>query len=259
VAFRQALKLLAGFLRELAFGPFRELLHALERVMRGSARALLAVGLGLLLGWWLYVPAHELLHAFGCRIAGGEVSRLDIDPLYGAHWLSRLFPFVQPGGTYAGRLSGFDTRGSDWIYLATDLAPFVLTLLPGFWWLRRAARAGNPVAFGAALPMAFAPLVSLTGDAYEIGSLAVVNLPPWMGRRILVGDDIGAKWREISGLSAGAGAGEPGLLAGVVVAALLGLVWALVWMLLARRLAAGLGQLEIAPAVLSAGTIPRSG
>ena len=48
--------------------------------------------------------------------------------------------FVVSGSEYAGRLSGFDTRGSDWIYLATDLGPFVLTIFPGVWWMRRAAR-----------------------------------------------------------------------------------------------------------------------
>jgi len=52
------------------------------------------------------------------------VSRLEIDPLYGADALARIFPFVSPGGAYAGRLSGFDTRGSDWIYWLTDLAFF---------------------------------------------------------------------------------------------------------------------------------------
>jgi hypothetical protein len=253
------LRAFAGFLAELAVGPFRELLHALEIVLRSGARSLLAVGLGLVLGWWLYVPAHELLHALGCRVAGGEVSRLDIDPLYGAHWLSRIFPFVRPGGAYAGRLSGFDTRGSDWIYLCTDLAPFVLALFPGFWWLRQAARAGKAIAFGAALPMAYAPLISLSGDAYEIGSLAVVHLPPWAGQRSLVGDDLCAKLAEISGIPGDTGPGEPAMLAGVIVAAFLGLAWAFAWMLLARRLAGRLGQPAIVSSVGSTGTTPLSG
>lgn len=137
----------------------------------------------------------------GCLAAGGEVSRLEIAPVYGGGWLSKLFPFVVPGGPYAGRLSGFDSHGSDWIYLATDLAPFALALFPGFWWLRRAAFAGRPVAFGAALPAAFAPLLSLSGDAYEIGSLATVHLPAWSGHRQLVGDDLGIKLAEIAGLA----------------------------------------------------------
>ncbi len=221
---------------ELVAGPFRELLHGLDAVLLQGLRSLLLVGAGLVAGWWIYVPAHELLHAFGCWAAGGVVSRLEIDPLYGASWLAKLFPFVVPGGTYAGRLSGFDTRGSDWIYLATDLAPFLLGLFPGFWWLRRAARCARPVVFGAALPAAFAPLLSLSGDAYEIASLAVVHLPPWSGRRMLVGDDLGAKVAEVSGSA------ETGMLAGVAVAALLGVLWALAWMFLSRRLAGWLGE-----------------
>jgi hypothetical protein len=41
------------------------------------------------------------------------VWRLEIDPLYGGALLARWLPFVEAGGEYAGRLSGFDTAGSD--------------------------------------------------------------------------------------------------------------------------------------------------
>lgn len=230
----------------LVAGPFRELSDGLAAVLGGGVRSLLLVGVGLLAGWWIYVPAHELLHAFGCWAAGGEVLRLEIDPLYGGRWLATIFPFVAPGGKYAGRLAGFDTHGSDWVYWMTDLAPFGLTLLPGFWWLRRAARAGWPIAFGTALPAAFGPFLSLTGDAYEMGSLAVVHLSFWRGRRILVGDDLVAKATEIAQLQ------EPGLLSGMVAAALLGLLWALSWMLLARGLATALGE----PPLPRLGSVP---
>ena len=205
-----------------------------------GVRSLLLVGAGLLAGWWVYVPLHELLHALGCWLAGGEVTRLEIAPLYGARWLARIFPFVTSGGEYAGRLSGFDTHGSDWVYALTDLAPFGLTLFPGFWWLRRAARAGRPIAFGAALPAAFGPVLSLTGDAYELGSLAVVHLPFWHGRRVLVGDDLVAKLSEV------VGRGESGLLPGLIAAALLGLVWAFAWILLAGAVATRLGEPPLA-------------
>jgi hypothetical protein len=172
--------------------------------------------------------------------------------MYGGGWLAEIFPFVVPGGSYAGRLSGFDTRGSDWIFLCTDLAPFALALFPGFWWLRRAALTGRPVAFGAALPAAFAPLLSLSGDAYEMGSLATVHLPPWAGRRQLVGDDLGVKAAEIAGLA------DVPLLAGMGVAATLGLLWALGWMLLARRLASRLGaSVEVERS--AAGRLPAAG
>ena len=122
---------------------------------------------------------HELLHAAACRASGGEVTRLEIDRLYGGALLARVFPFVVPASEYAGRLSGFNTRGSDLIYLATDLGPFLLTLFPGVWALRRAAAARSAALFGAALPFALAPFLSLTGDAYEIGSILATRLPPW--------------------------------------------------------------------------------
>ena len=65
------------------------------------------------------------------------------------------------------------------IYLATDLGPFLLTLFPGVWALRRAAAARSAALFGAALPFALAPFLSLGGDAYEIGSILATRLPPW--------------------------------------------------------------------------------
>ena len=150
--------------------PFLDLVRGEMRCVE-RPRDLAWLALGLAAGWWLYVPVHELLHALACLAAGGEVTRLEIDPLYGGGLLARWIPWVVAGGEYAGRLSGFDTGGSDLVYLATDLGPFVLTLFPGVWALRRAARAGRPLLFGAALPFALAPLLSLTGDAYEIHRL----------------------------------------------------------------------------------------
>ena len=48
--------------------PLNDLLRGLERSLEGrgregSWRALVLVGAGLLAGWWIYVPLHELLHA----------------------------------------------------------------------------------------------------------------------------------------------------------------------------------------------------
>jgi hypothetical protein len=199
--------------------PFSDLLDGLDRCLTRGLRSLAVIFLGLLAGWWVYVPVHELLHAAACVAAGGEVSRLEIDPLYGGALLARVFPFVVSGSEYAGRLSGFDTRGSDLIYLATDMGPFVLTIFPGVWWLRRAAAARRALAFGASLPFAMAPFLSLTGDAYEIGSILVTSLPPWQGAAPLRGDDI-FKVAEALG-------GKPGApWAGFALAALLGVVWA---------------------------------
>lgn len=215
--------------------PLGDLMGGLDRCLAAGARALLPLALGLLVGWWVYVPLHELAHAFGCLLTGGSVTRLDIDPLYGATWLARIFPFVHAGSEYAGRLSGFDTKGSDLVYLATDLAPYLLTLFPGVWALRRLARRAVSFGYGAMLPCAFAPFVSLTGDAYEIGSLLAVQVPPWAGRRELIGDDVVLKLSELP-------AGEPLLLAGFVLAVLLGIAWSLAWYAAASWIAERLGE-----------------
>lgn len=232
----------AAALRRHLTAPARDLLAGLDLALDGRAAALLAVFAGLALGWWIYVPVHELLHVAGCVATGGAVERLDLDPLYGAALLARIFPFVHSGSEYAGRLSGFDTRGSDGIYLATDLAPFLLALLPGLWALRAAARRRRALLFGLALPFAYAPWLSLTGDAYEIGSLAVVQLPPWEPlRELLLGDDLALRARELAALEG------PAPWGGFILAALLGLAWAAATTALSSALAARLGQPPLPP------------
>lgn len=149
----------------------------LDRVTAGRA---VAFGLAAVATWWIYVPVHELAHAAGCLLGGGTVQELEIDAIYGAAWLQRWFPFVTVGSEYAGRLSGFDTGGSDATYLLTDFLPFVLTILIGVPLLRAS---GHPwrhplaqaIACGAALPLAFAPFISLIGDYYEMGSILVTR------------------------------------------------------------------------------------
>jgi hypothetical protein len=218
--------------------PFTDAFRGLDRCLDRGGRGLLLAALGLLAGWWVYVPIHELLHAAACRIAGGEVTRLEIDRLYGGALLARVVPFVVPASEYAGRLSGFDTRGSDLIYLATDLGPFLLTLFPGVWGLRRAAAAKNAALFGAALPFALAPFLSLGGDAYEIGSILATRLPPWAApavRELLRGDDLVKKAGELAGLP-----GAPW--GGALLAALLGTAWAFLTYGLGSAVARALGQ-----------------
>lgn len=233
-------------LRTAVMTPLRDLLAGLDSALASGPVALLWIGVGLLVGWWVYVPVHELAHAFGCLAAGGSVTRLDIDPLYGAALLREVFPFVHLGSEYAGRLSGFDPRGSDLVYLATDLAPFLLTLFPGVWWLRRSGRARRPLLFGASLPWALAPFLSLTGDAYEIGSLASVHLPPARGARELVGDDL---FRQAAELDLAA---DPVLAWGFAVAILLGLLWAFTWYWLGGMIARFLGEPPPAEAAVAA-------
>lgn len=136
------------------------------------------VMLGLVVGWWFYVPIHELLHVAGCVLAGGSVSRLEIDAIYGGALLAAIFPFVASGSDYAGRLTGFDTGGSDLVYLSCVLMPYLLTIFPGFWLWQKALAAERPgrgemLAVGGLLPLVAAPLISLTGDYYEAASIAV--------------------------------------------------------------------------------------
>jgi hypothetical protein len=220
---------------------FRDLLHGLDRCLDQGIRGLALALAGLAAGWWLYVPIHELLHAVGCLIAGGSVTRLEVAPLYGGALLERIFPFVVAGGDYAGRLSGFDTRGNDLIYLATDLAPFALTLFPGVWWLRKAGTAGRPVLFGLSLPFALAPFLSLPGDAYEIGSILVTRLPVWVERQsVLRGDDL---FQQIERLAALPDAPWGGL----VLAALVGIVWAVLTCAAGGMMARALGQAPVPP------------
>lgn len=223
--------------------PFTDVLQGLDHCLDRGVKGLLLAALGLVAGWWIYVPSHELLHAAACAAAGGGVTRLEIDRLYGGGLLARVFPFVVPASDYAGRLSGFDTRGSDLVYLATDLGPFLLTLFPGVWALRRAARARRAILFGAALPFALAPFLSLTGDAYEIGSILATRLPPWSApalRELLRGDDLGKKIGELSAIP-----GAPW--GGALLAMLLGVVWAFLTYGLGNAVARALGQGPVRP------------
>ncbi len=156
--------------------PVDDYLAALDVAVRPPRAAVFAaIAVAGVVSWWIYVPIHELLHAAGCLLGGGEVTRLEIDPMYGAAWLQRWFPFVAVGSDYAGQLTGFDTRGSDLTYLLTDFLPFVLTIVIGVPLLRAAARQddqmGSALRLGAALPIAFAPFISLPGDYYEMGSI----------------------------------------------------------------------------------------
>ncbi len=133
----------------------------------------------LVVAWFIYVPIHELLHVLGCVMAGGEVSRLEIAPRYGGALLARVFPFVVSGGEYAGRLSDFDWKGSDLIYLATDFMPYVLTVLIGVPLIRAATRRRRPIVFGLGVILGLAPFYSLPGDYYEMGSIITTRVVTW--------------------------------------------------------------------------------
>lgn len=168
-----------GAVRDHITRPLRDYTEAVAAAVAGHGVAAVAlVVAAAAVAWWIYVPVHELLHAYGCLWTGGSVTRLDIDAVYGAALLRRWFPFVHVGSAYAGQLSGFDTHGSDVTYLVTVGAPFVLTVLVGVPLLQSAAGGRRAwwnrcLRLGAALPVAYAPFISLGGDYYEAGSILV--------------------------------------------------------------------------------------
>ncbi len=160
--------------------PFEDFFSGLERCIdKVSAAYLILVLIAFAVSWWVYVPLHELGHAFGCILGGGTVSELAISPMYGAAFLKEIFPFVTVGSDYAGQLTGFDTKGSDLTYLLTDFFPFLLTIFVGVPLVKSAARSKPLWAclkLGFGLPIAFAPFISFSGDYYEMGSIIVTGL-----------------------------------------------------------------------------------
>lgn len=170
--------------------PFSDVIACIEASASGARplAALAVMPIGMALTWFVYTPVHELLHVLGCVATGGSVSELEIQPIYGARLLAEFFPFVVSGGEYAGRLSGFDTRGSDLVYLATDFTPYLLTILIGVPIMRLCAMRARPLLFGAAVVVGLAPFYSIPGDYYEMGSILITGAASWLIR----GDAAGA-------------------------------------------------------------------
>jgi hypothetical protein len=218
--------------RKFFLAPADDLKAAFSRALPERPwTGIFAIFAGFAVSGWLYVPMHELLHAFGCLATGGTVDRLEIDGLYGAALLQKVFPFVAVGSEYAGQLTGFDTHGNDLTYLATVFAPFLLTILLGVWLIRAVARFRNSgilpsLLLGVATPHAFAPFVNLIGDYYEMGSIVasrvVALFDPGLSLETWRSDDL---IRTASELLA-SGPVRPGDATVLVLGALLGLVLA---------------------------------
>jgi hypothetical protein len=172
------------------------------RDLRG-VRGVFALICGLAAGWWVYVPIHELMHAAGCLVSGGEVAELKIQSVYGGDLLGRMFSFVVSGGDYAGRLTGFDTNDSDFTYAATVYFPYLLSL-PGFFLLNAALRRKSRFLFAFAIPVSLAPLIGLTGDFFELGSLWLFQVWPGAAsaHRSLISDDVFRLFEELESVGA---------------------------------------------------------
>jgi len=227
---------------DFLLGGWRDLIRdtlALIDVLIDSARGLALAAIGLIVSWFLYVPVHELLHVAGCVATGGTVTRLTLAPIYGASLLKRFFPFIEVAAGAAGdrgaagRLTGFSTNGSDLCYLATDAAPYLLTVIAGVplmrWCARRGAgRGGRAFLAGPAIVIAMAPLIGITGDYFEMGSIIVTS--PLDDRfHELRSDDLVAIVSEMSaGRAPGGGAGHAVVGASLVIGILLaGWTWRL--------------------------------
>lgn len=163
--------------------PFRDLMAAMEAQLLPAKRPVLALAFLFLAAaatWWVYVPVHELLHALGCLAAGGDVTEVELATIYGGELFARWWPVVvatTDGG--AGRLSGFDTGGSDLVFLVTDIAPYLLTIVVGVPLLKACVSSGRPLRTGAGTVLGLAPLLNLTGDYYEMGSILVTRGLTW--------------------------------------------------------------------------------
>jgi hypothetical protein len=157
--------------------PIDDVLAALERLVtvRNPFTTMVPAMLSMLIVWFVYVGIHELLHVAGCLAAGGTVSTLEISRRYGGAIYARYFDFVVADSEYAGRLSGFDTLGSDWIYMSTVFGPFILTVLFGVMLVKLCARRRRPLLFGVAIIVGLAPFYNLQGDYFEMGSIVVTR------------------------------------------------------------------------------------
>jgi hypothetical protein len=218
-------------LKHILILPFEDFLSGLERSIGISARINIAVIVVIfVISWWIYVPVHELFHAFGCISGGGTVTELEISPKYGGEILQKILPFVSSGSDYAGQLTGFDTRGSDLIYLLTDFFPYLLTVFIGVPLLRSASRStplGASIRLGIALPIAFAPFISFSGDYYEMGSIivsrAAVLFSPSLDLNRWRSDDL---FKLSDGLFFSGGQYGTGDIAGVLLSFFLGIALA---------------------------------
>jgi hypothetical protein len=156
--------------------PIDDVLAALEHLVtvRNPLTTMVPALVTMLVTWFLYVGVHELLHAAGCEVAGGDVTKLEISSRYGGTIYARYFDFVVTNSEYAGRLSGF-TREPDYIYLSTVFGPFVLTVLFGVTLVKLCARRRRPILFGVAIVVGLAPFYNLQGDYFEMGSILVTR------------------------------------------------------------------------------------
>jgi len=158
--------------------PLDDVLACLEPLMsvRNPLLVMIPMMLAMVICWILYVPIHELLHAYGCLWTGGSITELQISSRYGGAIYAKYFDFVVTKSEYAGRLSGFDTHQSDLCYMATVFAPFLISVLVGVPLLKALRGRRRPILFGVAIVLGLAPFYNLIGDYLEMGSIIVTRI-----------------------------------------------------------------------------------
>lgn len=167
-----------NLIRTIALQPLRDTMAALEPIVlvKSPAKALGPPLIALVIIWTIYVPLHELLHAAGCVITGGDFDELQISWRYGGTIFAQFFDFVVSESNYAGRLSQFDVKCSDFCYFWTVFLPFVPTVLLGVPLMKLARRRRRPIMFAAGVVIGLAPFYQLPGDYMELGSITVTRI-----------------------------------------------------------------------------------
>lgn len=166
-----------GMWKRILRQPLDDVLACLEPLFMARKPLLVMIPLmvSAVVVWVVYVPIHEILHAYGCIWSGGSVTELQISGRYLGALFAKYFPFVVTHSEYAGRLSGFDTHGSDLCYMATVFLPFMLSVLIGIPLIKAIRGRRRPILFGAAVVIGLAPFYNLTGDYNEMGTIIVTR------------------------------------------------------------------------------------
>ena len=169
--------------------PTQALSHLLDD---GSNKKLVILLLVFFVSFWIYVPIHELMHAFATFLVGGEVRELAIDATYGGVFFAKIFPFVVSESEYAGQLTDFTTPNK-FAYFIVDMFPYLLSL-PGVLLIRLAAKYKRLWLFSLGFLLMLVPLTQIFGDFYEAASLSMGEimslLNPSLDPNLIVSDDM---------------------------------------------------------------------
>ena len=169
--------------------PTQALSHLLND---GSNIKLLVLLLVFFISFWVYVPIHELMHAFATILVGGEVRELAIDATYGGVFFAKIFPFVVSESDYAGQLTDFTTPNK-FAYFIVDMFPYLLSL-PGVLLIRLAAKYKRLWLFSLGFLLMLVPMTQIFGDFYEAASLGIGELMslvnPNLDPDLIVSDDM---------------------------------------------------------------------